>query len=335
VRICDNLVVLPSSLILQIVLLGSVTQAGVAPPYAADRSRDSAGRVTVAEGLLTVQVVDAPLEEVLRAVARESGVTISLETPVPGKRTDSFRALPLDEGLRRLLRGANFTFFYGVYGRTAPDGGGSSEATLRQVRVFAVPGNAALPELPRVRASVARRRGQAQTPAAKHSRSWRDDERAVEALSAVLAEDEDGQRRADAAAALGRTWSPDAVDPLSEAILDDEDSAVRRAAGEALGRTWSDDAVDPLALALLGDEDPIVREEAALALGETWSDAAVEPLTEALLEDPHWSVRDRAARALGEIGSTDAVESLRRALQDQDSSVRESTELALAAIGHP
>jgi len=287
--------------------------------------------VRVEDDRLTVSLREVPLERVLSDVGRASGIAILLDAPAPEAVTASF-TLPLDRGLRRILGERSFTFTYAGDPRGGEGHAEGATPRLTSVRVLA--------RLPRIDAGGAGAhpgssvsRSDAPTPTSRSLRRSGARATDIEPLAQVLGEAGDGERRADAAAALGRTWSGDAVDPLSEAIMEDEDSAVRLAAVEALGRTWEDGTVEPLALALLGDPDVSVREGAAQSLGESWSDAAVGPLADALLEDPHWQVRDRAAHALGEIGSTNAIPPLMRALNDADGSVRESAALALSAIG--
>ncbi len=328
-RIHQRLLTLLTLTALELSAVCSTSRAGVAPGQdrAVQRPAENQLAVHVEEGLLTVALRHVPLDQVLAAVARASGVAVSLDVPAPEPVTVTFTALPLDEGLRRILRTRSFIL---VFADDPQDHGTQRTPRLTRLRVLGALEAAGVSGRVRQHASVPQTTPP--TPPASAAHVSGSDTAAVAPLARVLWEETEGWRRADAAAALGRTWSPDAVDPLSQAVMEDEDPSVRLAAVEALGRTWEEGAVDPLALALLGDPDISVREEAAGALGETWSDAAVGPLVEALLEDPHWQVRDRAAQALGETGSGDAIPPLTQALNDDDSSVRESAALALAAL---
>jgi hypothetical protein len=281
--------------------------------------------VHVEDGRLAVRLRDAPLGDVLVAVGRASGVAVSLGETAPERVTLAFAAVPLEDGLRRILGARSFVLVYANDPRGRP--------TLARLRVLEAPRAAPVSEgQPRHDEAPP---AECVTAASLAAETGRHDTAAVAPLARTLFEETEGSRRAEAAVALGRTWSPDAVAPLSQAVMEDGDASVRLAAVDALARTWDESAVDPLALALLGDPDAAVREHAARALGETWSAAAVEPLIEALLEDSHWQVRDGAARALGETGGAEAIMPLAQALHDDDGSVRESAALALAAIGDP
>jgi hypothetical protein len=77
--------------------------AGKAPPFS----------VQVDGARLSVHAQDTPLLEILKAISRQSRAEIYLERTLEAqianeKLTVSFQALPLEEGLRRLLRHKNF-----------------------------------------------------------------------------------------------------------------------------------------------------------------------------------------------------------------------------------
>ena len=82
-------------------------------PATSSGSQSSAATVAVADGKLSVMLVDAPLRDVMARIARQSGVTIRVAgADHPVKLTDSFVGLPLEDGLRRLLRGGSHVFVY-------------------------------------------------------------------------------------------------------------------------------------------------------------------------------------------------------------------------------
>ncbi len=63
-------------------------------------------------GLLTLSVEDVNLKHVLTAVAEETGISVwylkDFEKPI----TTDFNDLPLQQGLRRILRGMNYALIY-------------------------------------------------------------------------------------------------------------------------------------------------------------------------------------------------------------------------------
>ena len=139
-----------------------------------------------------------------------------------------------------------------------------------------------------------------------------------------------GSRRLAAVAALAHLSDDRAADAL-DALLTDGDPEVRRAAAWALAETEGDDAVDGLVEVLRGD-DPLLRENAAWALGRIESVAALESL-ETALQDPAVGVRVNAAWALGRIEDASAIPSLAAVVGgDADDEVRRTAAWALGRI---
>jgi hypothetical protein len=98
--------------------------------------------MAVHQGRLSVRLQDAELGDVLAAIARQAGITIRGD-PRPGRRVSTqFSGIPLNEGLRRLLRLASLSSTM-VY---APSPTGAM--VLTAVHVFEeVPGAAPRPQL--------------------------------------------------------------------------------------------------------------------------------------------------------------------------------------------
>jgi hypothetical protein len=84
--------------------------------------------VEVAEGTLSVTAQSAPLSEVLLAIGEQARARVRIESVLAAslgtqRVTGAFTRVPMEEGLRRLLRGRNFLLGYG------PDG-------VDEIRVF-------------------------------------------------------------------------------------------------------------------------------------------------------------------------------------------------------
>jgi HEAT repeat protein len=250
--------------------------------------------------------------------------------------TTELRGLPIDEGVRRLLRNTNSVFIYSA----RPS---SASMTLDEVHVYPIvhigtrgmatsttPGTAEATDARAFELLAADSRARRKAAAQALGRTA--DATAIALLGQALSQEDGPSVREEIVKALGRTRSETAVGPLSAALRSDADPHVREAAAAALGKTWSELAVEPLAAALLGDPRASVREASARALGTTWAEAAVKPLARALLDDPRWYVRERAVYALGRIGSPGAAASLATALRDRDSSVSETAGAVLATM---
>ena len=69
--------------------------------------------VTVDRGRLTVLLKEAKLGDVMGAIAHQSGIEINVNNEVgQATITEAFVGLPLEDGLRRLMRGMNYTVVY-------------------------------------------------------------------------------------------------------------------------------------------------------------------------------------------------------------------------------
>lgn len=120
------------------VLLAAVLLAGgavAAADTADEETLEETLMVRVDHGRLTLRAADVALDTVLRAIARQGGITIVHETPLPDDVTIAFDDVPLDEGLKRLLGARNHVFVYEAGAPNAP-------ALLRHVKVEALPGTA-------------------------------------------------------------------------------------------------------------------------------------------------------------------------------------------------
>ena len=283
--------------------------------------------VWIGAGRMTVKLVDAPLMKVLRSIADQLGARIVFHAPTDKTLSLEFKDLSVEDGLRRLLQGRNYVFYY-----VASDGPRreASSVKLTQVRIFGdgmdrdtqVLAGTDAKRLAAGKDGAAPREG-TESPKETGSR------KSISELARALTDEQDSALRKAAVEALGKTRSDEAVDPLATALSQDSSAAVREAAAHALGKTWSENAVEPLTMALLSDSNAGVREEAAWGLAQTAGQEAVAALTQALTQDRRWYVRDAAASALGTIGGTDALDALRRALADDaEAWVRETAALA-------
>ncbi len=84
----------------------------LAPSLAPGQDQDLELLIEYNRGLLTLSVENVNLKHVLTAMAEETGITVwyprDLEKPI----TTEFNDLPLQQGLRRILRGMNYALIY-------------------------------------------------------------------------------------------------------------------------------------------------------------------------------------------------------------------------------
>lgn len=236
--------------------------------------------VTVEQGLVTVDVRQAPLADVLRRIGERAGFALTIRGDLNRPVTQGFSGVLLEDGLRRLTRGESVAL---VYASRRPGG----PPRLTELLVYAAP-----PRLARPRESAFR--------PAKFQRIFalarRRDAAAVADLAGFLAGDPDPLVRSRAADALGGIEGAAAIAALTRARAD-EAASVRIRVLMALRRLEGPAAVGSLRDALVADPDASVRRAAARAIGTLRIETARAAL-ESALGDREESVRRAVTAAL-------------------------------------
>jgi hypothetical protein len=261
---------------------------------------------------MSLEVGQAPLAEVLRAVGEAGGFEVKLEGDLGEVQPQRFQDLPLGRAIRRL------TGDHGVIMAYADDG------TLESVRVHAATLIGASPE---------------EREAAR--------KRAAEQRQAVLARvrspatpesPEGGGGSADADQAerfarvreLARQGGPDSLPSLGDVLSGDPDPALRRAAAAAIGSVGGPEAAQLLQGAL-ADDDASVRMQALRGLRGADPAIALNAYGDIVQRDPDPAVRRAAVDLAAGLG-TDGAEVLEIALDDDDDRVRQAAERAIERI---
>ena len=261
--------------------------------------------VEVAHRLVTVQVRDAPLSEVLDEIARQTGLTIEGHAAIDSRMTIDLEQIRLEAALRLILEGQSYAVEFAL--EAIPDKGEHIRVPQR-LRIS--------PDDPDVAA-----------------RSWSPDDVADAGLDgntidptkirAVLESSDDPWDREDAVEALAESGQPHVAVPLITVALIDRNEDVRLAAVEALATLGGDAAAKALQTALR-DEESTIREAAIETLEALGGEQAARSLAVAL-QDTDADLRERAVDALGNIASPSAVQLLEYAwAADEDASVREA-----------
>jgi HEAT repeats len=280
---------------------------------AAARASGRAPLIDVRHDHLTLALQGVPWAVVFTELERQAGVTFRVEGPLEGTVTEAFDALPLEQGLRRLLRHANFLFLYAG----APHGQASGS---RLVQVWIVPrdnGRAA-------QADITPPRHQVIQPAARAGQGSQASVVAGGTTAEQMETDEHGPE------VLATAQAPRDPETLIRS-LQDPDADVRESAVSDLANVKDAAAVEHLRRALVEDASAAVRGSAAEALAEIATAQAIEALRLAL-RDRASAVRGRAVEALGTIGEPQAIDALREALGDQDEDVRDAAAVALEQL---
>lgn len=85
---------------------------GPAVPRAAPSGGQREFSIHYRDGLLTVDLVEAPTQEVFGEITRQTGVTILGAGTLKASLTATFENVPLDDGLRRLVGRWDYVLFY-------------------------------------------------------------------------------------------------------------------------------------------------------------------------------------------------------------------------------
>jgi hypothetical protein len=89
--------------------------------------------VTVQAGSLSVNLQDVPVQEVIAMIGQQAGLRVRIDAAATQRVSAQFTAMALDQGLRRLLRGASLSYAL-LYTQ-----GSAATASLDEVRVFGEP----------------------------------------------------------------------------------------------------------------------------------------------------------------------------------------------------
>ena len=240
--------------------------------------------VQVEDNLLTLRLKDAPLEKVLTEIAHQAGIQITFYGRMEGALSADFSDLPMEKGLRRLIRDFNYVFIYGA------EKGRRGDPAIKELIIYSKEGKGPHKRIaPRVIA-----------PQEQSSHGLK--QASLEALVKAL-EDKDPEVREDAVDILAEVKDERAIAHLTKVLLNDKDEDVRESAAEALGDLRDKRAIGPLVEALR-DRDAGVRESAVDALGVIGGDEVISPLMDALTDEDE-DVREAAADALKELTGRD------------------------------
>jgi len=263
-------------------ILSPVTQAE-------DKLKVTEARTTIADGsilvafaddLLTVNVKDMSLKELLQEVSRQSGLAIMTDASIAERMTIQFDKLPFDEGMRRIVRHQNVVLRYAQH-----EDEESQSAPPRLIELWILPKRNENSTIQTSQVDGS----QPEDPGQEALRSLQ--------LRAALSSERPRARR-KAVEALGESGDLEAIAPLRLA-LDDADKGVREAAVTALANIGGDEAVESLDVAVQ-DEDFWVRKETVRALGKIGGERAALLLAQALTDEDEF-IRDDAAEALEEL----------------------------------
>ena len=264
----------------------------------ADKDPDARIEVQVRNGLVSLNVRDAPVAEVIRKIGEEAGFETVVLGPLDHQITRSLTEMPVYDAVRRLARETTFIM---IHARSKSH---AEAAPIKEVRLY---------------------RSTLGQPPPDHVTTVKDavDPEVLAGLSA-----DDARARIRAVQELGRTGEESAVLVLEGVISKDDNPMVRGQAAAALAKIGGERAL-PALQAALGDRDQSVRIQAVRGLERIGDESSVRILGELLLNDADRRVRRNAAWSLGRLKGELAKSYLEAASRDPDSAVRRSANQTL------
>jgi hypothetical protein len=247
--------------------------------------------VEIRGGLVSVEVEDVPLSELIAEIGRKAGFATVGESPPDLRVSITIIGRPIDEVVRRLAHDVTFVI---LYGSDQPGGGPGS---IEEVRLYPAPTTAT-----------------ASNAVARPS--------TVGALQGFAGLDaHDDQTRLQAVQSLSSQGSTEALSALGQILAEDELPVIRAQAAAALGKSGNEAAVAAL-LAALEDPDASVRVQAVQGLGHFDGADMARILGQVLMEAPDRRLRRTALHALERLDNEAALAYLDTALADSDSVIR-------------
>jgi hypothetical protein len=264
---------------------------------------------------LSIRAREAPWDEVLSELQRQTGIQIQVKESLAGELTDEFEALPLERGLRRLFREMNTVFLYAP-GSSA----GAAAGQLTQVWLWPKGDSAAARHQttpPLTRLTPVERQDE-MTSGGKTTAAIPWEEGAPpEAEPVTEAAEADQEERLQALEALAQQGDTEA---LRQALFE-PDQAVQERALTSLAAGDRQGAIAFL-VEMTKSDDPASRLQALSLLHESGQadGATVLSALRAALPDEH--TKSYAVQALAERGGPEAIAALRETFRDPDPYVR-------------
>jgi len=245
--------------------------------------------IQVKEGLLTVSVKEMPLIQVLNKLADQTGMGYEINYDADRPVTIAFSNIPLEQGIKRLLKPASYIIVYGQ------KEGVADPSSIRRILVYGHSGKSAGLKTRKGARLVVGKKKPIAGAAVKPAQEAR--ENSFSDYTKKLT-DHDPDVREEAVMDMADEYSEASLEHLGSVLTDDTHTDVREAAAEAIGEMESEKGIGILAKGLR-DSHADVREAVVDALGEIGG-RKVLSLLKSALKDANEDVREAAADLLEE-----------------------------------
>jgi len=245
---------------MSVTFLPTFNHAEETPKIAATQNRHSqkARIIQFSNDRLTLNIEDISLTELLEEIARQSGLSVMSYKSLEEKVTIQIHQIPLDAGLRRILRQHNFVVGY------SQQLGGNKSAVRRPRKLWIFPGGKKQNSINTMPLDYV---GQDLSDNDLGSLAEIRTDNSVESLILALSKEKSEEVRQEIILDLGWLGDKRAIEPLAQILRKDQNPEVRESAIIALIQIGGDGVIDPLIYAK-SDHDSTVRDLAIIALAE-------------------------------------------------------------------
>uniref|UniRef100_UPI004056A909 HEAT repeat domain-containing protein n=1 Tax=Candidatus Electronema sp. TaxID=2698783 RepID=UPI004056A909 len=258
----------------------------------------AASAVAVEDNLLSLRVRNMPLKELLRQVAAQAGMKITVHGPAELPVSAEFSRAALEDGLKRIAPDFNIVFTYGAEKK------GQEKPKVEKIVLHsktAAPGNAPPLVLSAASAPPPPPAAPKPRPPVPSGPPPVDDEPEEEEHSpeyfAKLMKNPDAALREEALGYFAGVEDSGGIAQVSEMLINDSSEDIRRTAAEVLADLGGKQAVPALGKAL-ADKSSEVRSMAVYSLGQIGGPEAVA-LIKTAMNDANEEVRNAATDSLG------------------------------------
>jgi hypothetical protein len=259
-----------------------------------EKNTQASFTLIVKNNVLSANIDNAPLEQVLKKLAQQADIKTYLRKSVAKDEIHiKIDNLPLEEGIKRILKGKNYVLAYYPASLSKDN---SASRKIKELRV--VSGSGALDEVGDAEMS---------TSTEENSLAY-SEEKSLEALTEEALHAPEPEDRANALKELAR-WSragkkEEVLSTAITALQEDKSAKVRKGAlnlliNEIPGKT----PLEPLATMAQKDPDPELRRTALVHVVSMSDPKTAMKYLEQSLNDPDPDVREEARAILGTVYS--------------------------------
>ncbi len=260
-------------------------------------------QIVVKDGKLTVSVNKVPLPIILMKLADQTGIGFEIYAKINLRISANFKNMPLDEGIKRLLKSSNHIIVYSENSKK-----NTRPRTSQIVKIIITDNSGRHTNRPFM----------ARSPRSIHSNQGRWPLSMPERIRKRMGNIRKGRFPANPA---GNKFT-ESLEHYAE-LLKNSDPTIREDAASNMADEYKEKAIPYLGNVLVRDKDSDVRSNAAEEIGYLGGRDGIEALAKGL-NDSDDKVRMAVVEALGMIGGDDVQPLLKKAMQDKDKEIRET-----------